>query len=151
MIVFEEEFAKSDGQPIIYKGRTVVGWDQMPLPDGELKIRYRILSTNSEWRQGISLATKGKIDFGGGQIITKGWGDIWEDLMDHEGEFICRSKNKLLDVKNVWDIGDGCVQSWYNGAAIWIEEIPGGRRYHCNDGHPDDDFDDIVFELTIVE
>jgi hypothetical protein len=29
-----------------------------------------------------------------------------------------------------------------------VEEIENGRRYYCNDGHPDEDFDDIIFELT---
>ncbi len=150
MVVFQDEFEKTNGKPIHYKGKTIVMWDQMPLPEGEVRIRYRILSTNSEWRQGISLSTEGELEFGEGQIISKGWADIWEDHLDPEGDFICRSKNNLLDVKNVWDTGNGCVDSWYNGAAIWIEEIPNGRRYHCNDGHPDDDFDDIVFELVIT-
>jgi hypothetical protein len=56
-----------------------------------------------------------------------------------------------LEVYNLWDKGDGVTEAWHNGAAMIVEEIPGGRRYRCNDGYPDDDFDDLVFELVLVE
>jgi hypothetical protein len=32
-----------------------------------------------------------------------------------------------------------------------VEEIENGRRYRCNDGVPDDDFDDIVFTVQRVK
>jgi hypothetical protein len=33
-----------------------------------------------------------------------------------------------------------------------IEQLPNdGRRYHCNDGEPDEDFDDLVFRIERVE
>lgn len=35
-----------------------------------------------------------------------------------------------------------------NGAAMCSEDIPNGKRYHCNDGVEDDDFDDIIFTVT---
>jgi hypothetical protein len=35
-----------------------------------------------------------------------------------------------------------------NGAAMYSEDIPNGKRYFCNDGVEDDDFDDIVFTVT---
>lgn len=35
-----------------------------------------------------------------------------------------------------------------NGAAMYSEDIPNGKRYHCNDGVEDDDFDDIIFTVT---
>ncbi len=33
------------------------------------------------------------------------------------------------------------------GSAMIVEEVEGGRRYRCNDWHPDDNFDDIVFTV----
>lgn len=51
---------------------------------------------------------------------------------------------------NAWDLGDGRPQSWHNGVALLVEEIPTGRRYHCNDGDPDDDLDDLVFRVEVV-
>lgn len=35
-----------------------------------------------------------------------------------------------------------------NGAAMYSEDIPNGKRYFCNDGVEDDDFDDIIFTVT---
>ena len=35
-----------------------------------------------------------------------------------------------------------------NGAAMYSEDIPNGKRYFCNDGEEDDDFDDIIFTVT---
>lgn len=34
-----------------------------------------------------------------------------------------------------------------NGAAMYSEDIPNGKRYFCNDGDEDDDFDDIIFTV----
>jgi len=146
LIIFQDEFNKSKGKPIKYMGKTLVMLDRFPLTGKVTKLKYRIISTNSEWRQGISLKTKGGFTFGGREEITESIG-IWEDTAPREGEFVCRSQDKTIEVVNVWDTGNGVVESWYNGAAMWIEELPDGRRYHCNDGHFDDDFDDIVFEI----
>ncbi len=44
----------------------------------------------------------------------------------------------------------GDVDHWNMGCAMYVEEIPGGFRYHCNDGDPDDDLNDLVFELTVI-
>ncbi len=32
-----------------------------------------------------------------------------------------------------------------------VTETDGTREYRCNDGAPDDDFDDIVFSVAIVK
>lgn len=38
---------------------------------------------------------------------------------------------------------------WHNGAAM-IKETDGNRTiYRCNDGNPDDNFDDIIFKIVI--
>ena len=36
----------------------------------------------------------------------------------------------------------------YYGAAMFTENIDHGKRYYCNDGNPDEDFDDIIFTIT---
>jgi hypothetical protein len=58
-----------------------------------------------------------------------------------------QTKKGECQVKNVWDTGDGVMDSWHNGGAMVVEEIASGRRYKCNDGRPDDDFNDIVFRI----
>ena len=52
-----------------------------------------------------------------------------------------------MGIKNIWDPGDGTIFSWIGGAAMIVEEIENGRRYRCNDGHPDENFDDIIFTI----
>jgi len=125
-------------------------WDRLPIPQNKiLRMKYKLISTNSEWKQGFAFQTKGLILFENEDPIKKGWAAIWEHESPHEDFFLCKSKNGLLDIKNVWDTGNGVVESWSNGAAMWLEEISKGRRYHCNDGHQDDDFDDIIFEIVV--
>ena len=41
-------------------------------------------------------------------------------------------------------IGNTCANAMYS------EDIPNGKRYFCNDGDEDDDFDDIIFTVTRV-
>ena len=41
------------------------------------------------------------------------------------------------------------ARMWQRGAAMILEVDGNTRRYRCNDGHPDDNFDDIIFEITI--
>jgi len=149
MIEFCELFKQSKGKPIQYKDKTLVAWDQIQLPSKITRVKYKIVSTDSEWNQGIAFRTKGSLEFDTGQKYKKGWMVLMENLVDWENEFTCYSKSGLLDVKNVWETDHCPVESWINGAAMWIEEIPNGRRYHCNDGHFDDDLNDLIFELTI--
>ncbi len=61
------------------------------------------------------------------------------------------TKKGELRVKNVWDTGNGIVHSGHYGAAMIVEEIPNGRLYRCNDGKPDDDFDEIGFSIERVD
>ena len=51
----------------------------------------------------------------------------------------------------MWRINDGAMQYEHNGAAMYFEEIPNGKRYFCNDGYPDDDFDDLIFSIEIID
>ena len=38
-----------------------------------------------------------------------------------------------------------------NGAAMYSENIPNGKRYFCNDGDEDEDFNDIIFTVKRVD
>ncbi len=63
-------------------------------------------------------------------------------------------KSGSILVKNLWQntdhLGNKFINSGLNGAAMIIKEIPNGRRYYCNDGHPDKNFDDIIFSIQKV-
>jgi hypothetical protein len=45
------------------------------------------------------------------------------------------------------DTGDGTKAYGHNGA-MYIEQKKNEKTlYNCNDGHPDDDFDDLIFKI----
>ena len=148
MIDFSEHFKNLGGSAIRYKGRTLVMMDRIHLTWPSTILRCRRISTCSEWKQGVGLNTNGILVFPTG---AKGHSIVlWENTSPDDFSFVCNSRDGILEVKNVWDTGNGTVESWINGAAMWIEEIPNGWRYHCNDGHFDDDLNDIIFEIVVV-
>ena len=125
-------FETSAGKPIEYQGKTLVMMDDFPT-EGATRLRLVFETCNGEWRQGVGLRIDGKFKVHG-QTISKGI-VLWHDTAPQTVE---------------WDVGDGVIHSWHNGAAMIVEALPDGRRYCCNDGFADDDFDDIVFRLERV-
>ena len=111
-------------------------------------MNIKFLETHSAWRQGIELSAKGYFDVAN-QRIEKGV-LFWEHTAPKEFSFEVNAKDRQVIVMNIWDTGNGVKEKWHNGGALYFEEIPGGKRYHCNDGHPNDDFTDLVFEITVV-
>ncbi|MBW0281672.1 hypothetical protein [Shewanella xiamenensis] len=145
---FSSLFVAAKGGAIEYKGRTLIMMDRYPVQHGR-KFLLSLISSNSPWKQGIKLGAKGAI-YIAGQTLTKGV-LLWEDTMPKEVVLQVDAKDSLLQVSNAWDTGDGVTHSWHNGAAIYVEVEENGRRiYHCNDGHPDENFDDLVFSIEPV-
>ena len=75
---------------------------------------------------------------------------LWHDTAPAEVVLRIRTKKDECMVWNVWDFGNGVTQSWTGGAAMIIEECPNGKRYRCNDGVEDSDFDDLIFCIEAV-
>lgn len=144
---FQSEFEASRGRPIVYKGKTLVMYDDFPL-ENERTIRFTFESCNAKWRQGVAIKCSGRFMINS-NVINKGI-VIWHDTAPLSFEFEVKDRPKAIEVKNVWDVGDGQIHSWHNGAAMIVEILDDGRRYYCNDGFADDDFDDVVFSLTRV-
>ncbi len=156
---FNEMFAKTKGAPLMYKGNTLVMYDKIPFMDGD-KILITFENTNSEWKQGVSLSLFGYFNVNGEDY--KDGILLWEDTSPQQQIIILKSENRkryrskrlppkgILVVKNIWsyktDVGV-CIHSYLGGAAMMIEEIENGRRYRCNDGHLDENFDDIIFTI----
>lgn len=147
MVVFEDLFLQSNGQPVEYQGRIVQMVDRLNL-DGTKGLRLRFESVNSEWRQGVSLTTD-KFFIVNGQKIPKSI-VLWQDTAPSDVSIEIAEKAKQCQIKNVWDTGDGVVHSWHNGAALTVEVDGSCRRYLCNDGHTDDDFDDLIFTVELI-
>jgi hypothetical protein len=129
---------------------------------------WRDLEPPGKWRQGVGLrllfkdrkgkwhggVTKGK----DGQFVVDGKSSsgkagvaFWQNTARDTWDFEVLDEASVIHVHNVWDCGNGVVDSRHNGAAMIVEEIPNGRRYRCNDGFADDDFDDIIFRLERVK
>lgn len=147
--MFGSLFIASKGEPIQHNGKTIRMSDDFSLPQAKVKLNVKFIKTNSEWRQGIELSAKGYFDVAN-QRIKKGV-RFWENTAPKDFSFEVNAKDRQIMVTNIWDHGNGATQKWYNGGALYFEEIDGGKRYYCNDGHPNDDFSDLVFELTVVD
>jgi len=150
MVVFEELFLESRGKPVEYNGRTIQMVDIVPLHTWQ-KVRLTFEKIGSDWKQGVMLKSKG--EFLINEQRVKNSVVLWQDSAPRTLEFEIDSKDSKegqLEVRNVWDTGDGTVHSWHAGAAIYVEEMATGKRYHCNDGHLDDDFSDLVFTIEMI-
>ena len=152
-ICFEEMFDKTKGKPIRYKGKLLFLADYLTVHNND-KYVLTIESFKSDWKQGVALkACEGSIvidnrEFPKGVVL-------WQDCSILKIEFAIKAKKNKpvkLEIKNVWDTGNGLMESWHNGAAMTKEELPDGSiRYWCNDGYPDDDLNDIVFRVEKIK
>lgn len=144
---FQDAFTETDGKPISYQGKTLHMVDHFPT-EGAKTLQLAFETCNSEWRQGVALRVDGKFRVNG-QTISKHI-VVWQDTAPQTVELMLIGKAPSVAVNNVWDIGNGVTEAWHNGAAMIIEPVANGRRYRCNDGFADDDFDDVVFRLERV-
>ncbi len=132
----------------MYNGKEIRMMDEIPVLNRDA-FAITIEKCNSEWKQGISLVVNGIFQINK-QRIKRGI-LLWQDTAPRTSQFkLSLNKPGKLIIKNVWDTGNGVIESWHHGAGIIVEEIKNGKRYHCNDGHPDDNFDDIVFIITKI-
>jgi hypothetical protein len=74
---------------------------------------------------------------------------LWLDEPFLPVEVTCHTRDGHIHIYNVWNDGNlwHAIHGRRNGAGMTVEEISNGFRYHCNDGYPDEDFDDIVFRV----
>ncbi len=145
---FDKEFVKSKGKPIKYKGKILTRIDSISVSNNE-KFKLTFEKFGSKWRQGVIIKVNGSIfvnneEFKGGEIV------LLEDSSPKEVVFSIKSKDGKMKVYNVWDTGDGVMQAFLNGAVMIVEKIQNGNRYWCNDAHPDEDFDDLVFRIEKI-
>lgn len=147
MTNFQSLFFASKGQPIEYGGQLIQMVDRLPISKSQ-KLCVVFESKNSDWRQGVHLSTVGTFEVNGQKI--KNAVVLWEDTAPEESGLAINSKSGECLIKNVWDVGDGIMHSWHGGAAMIASNGDDGRRYRCNDGHADEDFDDLVFRVQLI-
>lgn len=102
---------------------------------------------NSDWRQGVNLRTDGSLEVNNRSIPKSVV--FWTDSAPPDILMKVHTKKGEIQVRNVWDTGDGVMHSWHNGAAmiVDVDATSGARTYRCNDGRPDDDFDELTFVI----
>lgn len=142
---FDKLFKATDERPIKYKKYQLFRLDRFFINDNYKKILLSFNETNSSWRQAVVLETKGYFKIEGEKYSNSII--LWEDTAPKELIIDIYSKDKLVLIYNAWDIGNGVVHYWHNGAAMQISEVEKGRKYLCNDGYPDDDFNDLIFTI----
>lgn len=145
---FQDLFITSKGQPITYKGKVLQMIDRVNLSSGRVGIKVSFLQTNSKWKQGIVLQTKGKFEVNG--KIVKSNIVLWEHTAPPEIGLFVMSDEAVLIVYNSWQTEDGTIHYWHNGAAMRIDEKEQTRIYNCNDGNADEDFDDLIFQIEFL-
>ena len=155
-IVFAEFFRESKGKPFFYKGKEIKMSDRISLPSGKASLLIEFISTKSEWKQGIVLDTKGVFEFvDDGAKISKGI-VLWEHTAPKKVKIAVKSKDKILFIYNVWEVtdhlGNKVMHYGHGGGALYTEQVDEtATLYHCNDGHPNDDFDDLVFRVQLLQ
>ncbi len=141
-------------------GRTIFRWHHVHRKGG-YQLYFRIVSTNSVHRQGIALFFsdfKGKVLLNGMQLkIPKG---VFGHYVFKEGEF---PNNEFVlsvhaeeghvffgNASEREEIGLFTCGAFSN--AFWLEQIDcTAFRFHCNDHEYDEDFDDMIFEMSVLD
>jgi hypothetical protein len=155
--IFRSIFLNSKGKPSEYKGKVIYLHDYITIGQKE-KINAKIISTKSKNKQGFCIKViepknKNYISVNG---IKENIFAFWEDTLPKDGANIeILSSNITIAVWNIWEEqynnSSRRVLGAMKNAAMIIEEKNNSKIYHCNDGDQDEDFNDIVFELTIED
>lgn len=141
-------FREAKGKPVKIKGKSLLRLDRFNLPSKKISLQFSFIETNSEWKQGFILKTKGTFKIDGKETI-KDAVVFWENTAPKDFTVNVNSKNGKLLVYNVWDFGDGITQAWHNGAAMHIEQADEKKIiYNCNDGHPNLSLNNLVFSMS---
>lgn len=141
----EDLFLDSPNQDrITYKGQEVVRFDRFPLL-GAGKIRVVCERADSDWSQAVMLESESPMEIDGDSGHSHA---LWAEGMPSEVIVTCDPREESVSVYNAWEPGiPGELELGLGSGGMIIEEIPGGRRYRCNDGEEDDDFEDLIFTI----
>lgn len=142
---FEYFFNDNNGEAFDYNGKKIsLSYKRLVLNNQKFSVEN--FKSNSKWKQGVVVHS-----FNGFLKINKTRNDkivLWEDTIPKVVDFEVDG-NSTLVIYNVWDIGNGVMQYGHNGAGLYIKEENDRVLFFCNDGYPDDDLDDLTFDLVI--
>jgi len=158
MIYFSSLFAQANSDHIEYNGKIVNAYNKFDLK-GRHRIKVKFLSTNSKYVQAIVLSLvnfRGNVYLNGERIMIKKTAfpkiNFWQDTAPKEFEIEIDLSEGSIGIFNGADpIGDKRFCKFgSDGCAMIIEDLGKKKIYHCNDFENDDDFDDLVFEMEVL-
>lgn len=141
---FEQEFRSTSGQPFTSEGIEFMLSYCITVPlSGVLLIRYKhcILTP----KQGIRLdcAVEMSLDKDKSNAFN-----IWCDSKMRTVSVSCKPASKVM-IRNLWDHGDGVVQSWHAGAAMHAEtSLDGAVILYCNSTLKNTRCRDLIVEIA---
>ena len=154
------EFQKEMSLEIIYKGQKINRCFNL-YKKGKYKLKFTFIKTNSQFIQAIKIFLddfKGNLIFNGNKIIIpkKKFPQLnfFEDTASKEFILEVDLEDGHLTICNGSD-SIGTKQFCHSlvfGCAMIIEHPEHNRyRFICNDHEDDEDFDDLIFEMEIIE
>ncbi|HEX2893753.1 MAG TPA: hypothetical protein VHO29_07095 [Marmoricola sp.] len=130
-----------DGQP-------AVKVESLPIAIGQ-RITLTFESVGPRWRQGVFLATTGRLTAAGTSSPSL---VLWSDSAPSSSVIDVAETDGRLVLYNIWDSGRGRgpFESQSATSGMHVEALPdGSRRYSCTDIGVEPDFSRIVFRVSI--
>src|ERR1700682_1746646 len=142
--MFDVLFRESKGKPVTYKGRLVQRIDTLTVhPKSHIALSFE--AAKGHYRQGVRIKANGYVTVADEKLRDF---VLWTDTAPPGVKLTAGPRTTEQKIWNCWDHGDGVTQAWLNGGAMIVEKLKSGaRKYCCNDGLPNDDFNDLVFIL----
>lgn len=139
-------------------GKTYFRWYNLKI-DKTYVVRFKLVSTKSIYNQGIALFFS---EFQGEFFINnqkakvlKGFKHYLFKTQDFEKDFlelrVCPQNGYLFFGNASEDSRSVGYECGAFGCAFWVEQLDQQTyRFHCNDHEYDDDFDDLIFDCSII-
>ena len=163
MMMFSEQFSQQHSFEIMHNGKKINAFFRYD-KKGIYRLRFDFLSTASPYRQAVVLHLSefhGRIFMDGKEIaIAKkkrfpqivfseadsinapNYIEMTIELQD--GDIAICNGSEHPEIEGLWT-------TLYGGCAMIIEQLDTLHyRFYCNDRENDDDFDDLIFELSIT-
>ena len=146
MIDFEKNFIKNEGKPITIAGTTYHMFYSISVPQRTL-VKIKFTSAISVPMQGVRVDANRPIECMG---ISNRTFNIWynPDKKKQAISVLCTDAT-TLQLRNIWDNGDGVVQSWNGGGAMIVDKNDNKLNFSCNSTISNDQCLDCLFEVTI--
>lgn len=142
-----EQFVRSRGKPIEYKGQTVHAIYELAISRGQrLTIWFR--SVRPQPRQGLRLViNKGTLDINGEQLKDVVlWTDTAPEIV--EVHALPPRSGGTLKIWNTWIGSLGSMDAWTGNSGMLVEPTTDGVVLRCSAGIGEPDFSELVVEIT---